>query len=161
MSVEARPPGISFESIIIHEGPSWETCQLRASGATQGVSWQDRTIWFRRFAAPWPVGPAPMTRMSTSLLGQSVGAPQVALWRHHTHVLFTAHFPLLSAQSRIFGYVGTWRCTSQTAGVVEWRRVRQWVRVVCVKCGGCTTINFVEGPKGSQGANRPLIWSRN
>lgn len=23
VSVEARPPGVSFESIIIHEGPFW------------------------------------------------------------------------------------------------------------------------------------------
>lgn len=45
-SVEARPPGTSLESTIIHD---WSLS------------------WFRRFAAPRPVGPAPMTRTSTSL----------------------------------------------------------------------------------------------
>jgi hypothetical protein len=45
-SVEARPPGTSLESTINHD---WSLS------------------WFRRFAAPRPVGPAPMTRTSTSL----------------------------------------------------------------------------------------------
>lgn len=45
-SVEARPPGTSLLSTIIQSGP---------------------LIWFRRLAAPRPVGPAPMTRTSTSI----------------------------------------------------------------------------------------------
>lgn len=31
------------------------------------MTWKKHTIWFSRFAAPRPVGPAPMTRTSTSL----------------------------------------------------------------------------------------------
>lgn len=45
-SVEARPPGVAFESMISHDGPS---------------------IWLRRLAAPRPVGPLPIIRTSTLL----------------------------------------------------------------------------------------------
>jgi hypothetical protein len=63
-SVEARPPGISLESTINQD---WSLS------------------WFRRFAAPRPVGPAPMTRTSTSLytMVSSVEVATARVWTLH------------------------------------------------------------------------------
>lgn len=46
VSVVARPPGLSLQSTSSHDGPA---------------------SWCRRLAAPKPVGPAPMMRMSIVL----------------------------------------------------------------------------------------------
>jgi hypothetical protein len=93
-SVEARPPGISLESIINQEGPSYSIELVesdsrgtppsnplfffRAEGeiftaefTTMKSREEGLTIWLRRLAAPKPVGPAPMTRTST-VLGEAV-----------------------------------------------------------------------------------------
>src|SRR5271154_1976186 len=61
-SVEARPPGVSFESRIIHDGPSL-SWSVRASVLRDMAL----TIWLSRLAAPRPVGPAPITSTSTDL----------------------------------------------------------------------------------------------
>ena len=62
VSVEARPPGFSLESIISHEGPFY----FEVSNASDAGQWM-HTIWFKRLAAPRPVGPAPITSTSTLL----------------------------------------------------------------------------------------------
>jgi len=67
-SVEARPPAFSLESMIIHEGPFYRelVIQMQNSEPNSKIT-HKLTMWFRRLAAPSPVGPAPMTRTSTSL----------------------------------------------------------------------------------------------
>jgi hypothetical protein len=62
MSVDARPPGVLLQSTIIHEGPFCGRSAFASKEAREA-----RTMWFRRFAAPMPVGPAPMTSTSTLL----------------------------------------------------------------------------------------------
>lgn len=66
----ARPPALSPESTINHEGPFCASLVSRRSfGLATASYWGtgERTMWLRRLAAPRPVGPMPMTRTSTLL----------------------------------------------------------------------------------------------
>lgn len=51
----------------VNNHPRWAILELEISWAQLAVWYGKLTIWFRRFAAPRPVGPAPMTRTSTLL----------------------------------------------------------------------------------------------
>lgn len=70
--MEARPPALSPESTISHEGPFYTSLvSARSLWARRrrgiGTRGGGRTMWLRRLAAPRPVGPMPMTRTSTLL----------------------------------------------------------------------------------------------
>lgn len=68
--MEARPPALSPESTISHEGPFYALLVSRRSlEIATARHWRrgERTMWLRRLAAPRPVGPMPMTRTSTLL----------------------------------------------------------------------------------------------
>lgn len=47
-SVEARPPGVSFESMIIHDGPFWECQHLRLARSRWGRPSHDLIQALRR-----------------------------------------------------------------------------------------------------------------
>lgn len=65
----ARPPALSPESTISHEGPfyAWLVSRWSIELATARRWGEEHTMWLRRLAAPRPVGPMPMTRTSTLL----------------------------------------------------------------------------------------------